>query len=101
MTMEEGQAGVIGNEIDFSLAITGEHQYVLEHACDWLASKMCNFKAVPMQMDGVNVITVIPHANPASHAFFDMKSSLRLHGRVRQVPSIDRPPITPPIATSP
>ena len=68
MTMEEGEPWIVGEEIYFKLLIAADHNNVFQNAARRLASNTRELEAVTMQMNGVDVVTRIPHpeAVPAS-----------------------------------
>ena len=52
----------------------------------WAFPPACEFKAMPMKMDGVDIIAGIAHTNSVALALFQVKRGWALAGR-----SLDKP----------
>src|SRR3954453_10521559 len=98
MTTDESRAGIVGTEIDLSLLIAAQHDHVLEHTTRRFVRYPRQFEAVSVQVDRVNVITLIAHTQTV--AVTSRKAQHRLNhlhavwiGR-----TIDRPAIEPAVS---
>jgi hypothetical protein len=67
MAVEESKAGIVGNKVNLQLLVASEHDHVLHDAGGFRCREIGQFKAVPMEMDGMNVVTGVAH--PKAIAF--------------------------------
>jgi hypothetical protein len=72
-----------------SLVVAAEHSHILHNARGRLPCDFGELKAVPMQMNGMNVITRITHSQMISPAAAKMKHQVDVVHRERS--TIDRP----------
>lgn len=63
MTMKQSQLWIVGDKIHFSLLITADHYDILHYTCSRLADELGQFEAMPVKMDGVDVVAGIAHAD--------------------------------------
>ena len=73
VAMEESEAGVVGNEIDFRLLVAAQHDHVLNDAGSFRSRKISKLKAMTMEMDGMNVVTGVAHPNAIALALLKME----------------------------
>ena len=52
VTMEESEAGIVGNEIDLALLIAAQHDHVFDDAGGFFSREISKLKAVTMKMPG-------------------------------------------------
>jgi len=71
--MEEGKPGIVGDELDFSLLVATEHKNVLPDARSGSSCDVGQFKAMAMQMDGMNIVAGVVPADAVTPAFFEME----------------------------
>lgn len=69
MAVEEGEAGIVGDEIDFGLLVAAEHDDIFADAGGGDAGDLCEFEGVAMEMDGVNVVALVAEAEAVAAAF--------------------------------
>src|SRR5712672_3220201 len=62
VAMEQSQAGIVGHKVDFNFLISPQHDDVLQYAGGGLSSYPGQFKAMPMQMDRMYIVTGVAHA---------------------------------------
>lgn len=73
MTMKEGHARIVGDEVDFHVLIATEHDNVFENSGAGFAENPGEFEAVPVKMDGMNIVAGIAHVQAVALAFFQVK----------------------------
>jgi hypothetical protein len=79
VAVEQGEAGIVGNEVDLGFLVSAHHHNVFHHAGGWLSGDPREFEAVPMQMNRVDVITRIAHANAVALPLMQMEGRRRHH----------------------
>src|ERR1051325_8164472 len=62
MTVKECEPGIIGNEVDLRLLIPSEHHHVFVNSCCALSGDFREFEAVPVKMDGMDIVARVAHA---------------------------------------
>src|SRR5579862_6984064 len=72
MTVEEGEAGIVGDEIDFHFLVAADHHHVFQDAGKRDASVFGDCKAVTVQVDGMNVIAGVAHFNAVAAALAEV-----------------------------
>ena len=79
VTVEEREAGMVGEEIDFGLLVPAKHKDIFHDTRRWDAGDLGEFESVAMQMDRVEVITLIAQAKAIAAALheFDGEDSDR------------------------
>src|SRR5262249_44341086 len=93
MAVKQSHAWIVSHEVYFHLLIASQHHYILEHTCRGLSSYAHKLKAVPVQMDRMNIVAGIAHAKPIPLSLFQVKC--RGHGFAghRIGHTIDRPAV--------
>src|SRR5580704_13589276 len=71
--IEQSQPRVVGGKIQFHFLIAAEHHYVFHYACRGHTSDSREFKAVPVQMDRMDIVAGIAHANTVAPALRQME----------------------------
>ena len=79
VTVEESQAGVVGDEVDLHLLIAADHDDVFDDAGGGLAGDACELEAVAMKMDGVDVVAGVAHAQAVAMALMQVEGCGRHH----------------------
>src|SRR6202158_5521467 len=91
VAVEEREAGIVCLEIDFDFLIAVHHDYIFEYARGGLRGVAREFEGVAMEMDGVNVVTGVAHADAVTLAFFQVKGWLAHHLISRISDAVDGP----------
>ncbi len=73
VAVEEGEAGVVGDEIDLGFLIAADHDDIFDDAGGGLAGDLCEFEAVAVKVDGVDVVAGVAHADAVALALMEMK----------------------------
>ena len=73
VAVEQGQARIVRNKVDVDCLVSTHHHDVFQDASRFLSSDARNFKNVPMQVNRMDVVTGIPHANAVTLAFFQVE----------------------------
>ena len=73
MAVEEGEAGVVGGEVDLDLLVAADHDDVFDDAGGGDASEVGQFEAVAMEMDGVDVVAGVAHVDAVAAALMEVK----------------------------
>jgi len=68
MAVEEGEAGIVGDECNFGLLVAVEHKNIFEDTGGGFAGDADEFEAVAMQMDGMNVVAGIAESEAVALA---------------------------------
>ena len=68
VAMEESETRIIGDEVDLSFLITADHDDVFDNSGSRPARETCQLETVAMEMDGMNVVTRVPHFNSVARA---------------------------------
>jgi len=79
MTVKERQAGIVGSEINFDLLIAADHEDILENTGSGLARDPGQLKAVPVQVDRVDVVAGIAHPYAVPLTLMQVKGGCRHH----------------------
>src|ERR1700674_498456 len=75
MAVKQGQARIVGDEIDFRFLIASQHYNVFENSRSGLSAQARQFEAVPVQMDWVNVVAGIAHSQSITLALHHVECS--------------------------
>ena len=70
VAVQEGEAGIVGQELDFSFLVATEHDDIFEDASGGDPGNADKFEAVAMQMDGVDVIALVAEVKAVTLPFF-------------------------------
>jgi hypothetical protein len=62
MAVEESQAGIVSYKIDLGFLVAAELDNVLDHSACWLSSDAGQLEAMPMQVDGMDVVAFVARA---------------------------------------
>src|SRR5229473_6084844 len=73
VTMKQGQARIVGDEVHFRFLIPSQHHDIFENSRGGLSSQTRQFEAVPMQMDRMDVIAGIAHTESIPLAVVQVK----------------------------
>src|SRR5579862_2801957 len=73
VAMEEREAGIIGDEINGGFLVAIEHEDVFANTSRRLASDGGDFECVAMQVNRVDIVTRIAHADAIALPFLQMK----------------------------
>ncbi len=73
MAVEQGHPRIIRHKLDLRFLVASEHDDVFENSRRRLAEDLCEFEAVAMKVNGMDVITGIAHPDAVSLALFQMK----------------------------
>src|SRR3981189_1665337 len=57
VAMKEGKSWIVRGEVDLCFLVATDHHHILHDPGSWLSSDPGEFKGMPVQMDGVDVIT--------------------------------------------
>jgi hypothetical protein len=87
--MEQGSAGIVGNEVNFHLLVSHEHDDILDDPGCRPFRDTGQFKAVAMQMHGMDVVAGVAHAQSIALALAQVKH--RLHFLHRECDVFDAP----------
>ena len=68
VAVEEGEAGIVSEEIDFGLLVAAKHKDIFHDTRGWDAGDLGEFESVAMQMDRVDVVTLIAQAEAIAAA---------------------------------
>lgn len=68
MAVEEGEAGIVGEEIDFGFLVAAEHEDIFHYACCRDTGDFGEFKSVAMQMDRMDVVALVAQADAIAAA---------------------------------
>ena len=79
MTMEQGEARIISDKIDFYFLETAEHDDVFHDAGGMFAGDLGYFKAVSVQVHGVDVVGGVAHMEAVSLALFQLEHRRHVH----------------------
>ena len=73
VTVKECQPWVVRDEVDFGFLVATQHHDIFQDSRCCLSRHAREFKAMPVQVYGVDVITGIAHANSIALSCFQMK----------------------------
>ena len=73
VAVEEGEAGVVGDEVDLDLLVAADHHNVLHDAGGRLAGDRCELEAVAMQVNGVDIVAGVAHAQAVALALLQVE----------------------------
>jgi hypothetical protein len=62
MTMEQRKTGIVGHEVDFINLIAAQHDDVFQDTRRGSFGEIRELEAVPVKMDGMDVVTGVAHA---------------------------------------
>src|ERR1700761_1311264 len=91
MAMEEGRPGVAGNEVHLYLLVAADHNNILHDAGGRLAGDPPELKAVAMQMNGMDIVPGVAHAQAVATTLSQVEGRGRHHLIRRIGDAIDRP----------
>jgi hypothetical protein len=63
VTMEQREAGIVGDKVDFDFLVASHHDHILHHAGTRFPGKLGEFETVPVKMDGMYIVAGIAHTN--------------------------------------
>ncbi len=63
VTMEQREAGIVGDEVDFDFLVASDHDNVLHHAGTGFRCKLGEFETMPVKMDRMYVVAGVAHTN--------------------------------------
>src|ERR1700757_2291826 len=96
MAVEKREAGIVRHELNFSLLVATEHNHIFDDSCCPSSSEIGQVETVTVKMDGGDVVTSVPHAEPVTLPLLQMKpSSYQFTGHVtlREGRAVDGPAI--------
>ena len=70
VAVEEGEAGIVGEEFDFGFLVAAKHDNVFQDAGGGLAGDADKFETMAMEMDGVDVVALIAEADAVTLTLF-------------------------------
>jgi hypothetical protein len=73
VTVKQRKSGMIRHEVYRDLLVTSEHDHVFHHAGRWNAGNVGQLEAVPVQMNRMEVITLIAHVDTIAPPFLHVK----------------------------
>jgi len=73
MAVEQRKSGIIRRKIHFDFLISAHHDDILHHTSGRLAGEFGEFKTVTMEMDGMDVVAGIAHADTVASALLQVK----------------------------
>ena len=62
--MEQGEAGIVGNEIDFDFLVAPDHDDILQNSSGRFPRKAREFKTVSVQMNRMDVVALVIENQP-------------------------------------
>src|SRR3984893_7700566 len=68
VAVEEGEAGLIGGEVDDGAPVVRDDYRVLDDAGGFLSVDLGQFPQVPVQVHGVGVVSAVTHDEPVARA---------------------------------
>jgi len=68
MAVEQGKSGIVRRKIHFGFLISTPHHDILHRTSGRLAGEFGEFKTVTVQMDGMDVVAGIAHADTVASA---------------------------------
>jgi len=68
VAMEECESRIIGDEVDLSFLIPADHHDVFDNSGSRPAGEICQLETMAMEMDGMNIVTRVPHFNSVARA---------------------------------
>jgi hypothetical protein len=71
--MEKGEAGIVGEEIDFGFLVASEHDDVFHHAGLGLAGDFGDLEGVAVKMDGMKIVAGVAETDAVALAFFEVE----------------------------
>lgn len=81
MAVKESAAGIVGGEIDGEFLIAADHDDIFDHARGGLARDGGEFKTVAVEMDGVDIVAGVAHAETVAAALMQVEAgSGTFHG---------------------
>jgi len=89
--VEERHPGFAGDEVHFCLLIAAQHHNVLHDACGRLPRDARQLERVAMQVDGMNIVAGISHAQAVVFPLVQMKRRRGHHLRVGVGHAVDGP----------
>ena len=93
MAVEQRQAWIVRNEIDFRFLVTSEHHDIFPYPRCRLSCEAGQFKAVTVEVDGMDVITGVAHSNAVTLALLQVKGGRDHFAVHRMRQAIDRPAV--------
>jgi hypothetical protein len=66
MAMEEGEARIVGDEVDLGFLVSAQHYDILHNPGSLPARETCQLEAVPMQVNWMNVVARVSHPDPVA-----------------------------------
>src|SRR4029077_16845316 len=63
VAVQQSQSRIVGHKPNRRLLVAPQHHHVLENSSARLVSQAGEFKAVPVQMDGMDIVAGIAHTN--------------------------------------
>lgn len=79
VAVEEGCARIVGDEVDFDFLVAADHDDVFHQAGGGQSGVARDFKSVPVQVDGVDVVAGVAQAQAIALAFFQVMGCGRHH----------------------
>ena len=81
VAVEEGEAGLVGGEVDDGAAVVGDDDGVLDDAGGFLAVDLDQLPQVAVQVQGVGVVGAVAEDEPVARALLEDELAARA-GRV-------------------
>ena len=73
MAVEQREPRIVRRKIYFDFLISAQHHDILHHASGRLAGELGEFEAVPVKMDGMNIVAGIAHTKTVAPALLQVK----------------------------
>ena len=74
LALKQGESGIIRHEIDGGFLVSAEHDDVFHDPCRFLAGDIGQLEAVPVQVDGMDIVAGIAHMNAVALTLSQVKA---------------------------